>query len=224
MALFYKPYKIYFNDNYKKIKIRYPLQVQKCNVKHYKMIIKTKYNSMDVRETGSFRASSVLSGALTVEASLILPVMIFALTSVLFILQIVGLWNHLGQVSADSVRRFSAMAEWDESDSEMGLYPIFLSGLDYDYIEKSGIYGGVAGLSVKPKVDDREIHLNLGYTVRIPFGFFRLPWIHLNQQAVVKRWTGLQLEKDTDNDDDNDLKVYMAENGSVYHRDRECTH
>lgn len=221
MALFYKSYKANLIEKYNKIKILYPLQVQKCNVNQIKLY--KKKNSMDACKPGPFHISSGHRGSLTVEASLALPIMILALTSILFIMQLVGVWNHLGQAAADSIHRFSAIAESGGNGDVISIYPLFISQLDGSFLQQSGIEGGISGILVEPDMKEEDIVLEIKYDVNVPFGMFPLPSIRFNQRTIVKRWNGCQ-PTDHSIGTDGKIMAYVAENGAVYHKDRECTH
>ena len=72
-------------------------------------------------------------------------------------------------------------------------------------------------------MNEEEIELEIKYDVSVPFGLFPLLSIRFNQRAIVKRWNGFQLEGYPIGKDGTTM-VYVAENGTVYHKNRECTH
>ena len=73
--------------------------------------------------------------------------------------------------------------------------------------------------------DDNEdiIRLHKNVVAKSPVGL--LGWLNcrLYVQCVVKPWTGYDVTKTKERDEEDSI-VYMTENGSVYHKNRACTH
>ena len=71
--------------------------------------------------------------------------------------------------------------------------------------------------------NDDLIRLQKNEVVESPFGILKLPACRLHIQCVVKPWTGYDVT-DGKYRDEEDVLVYMTEYGTVYHKNRACTH
>jgi hypothetical protein len=98
---------------------------------------------------------------------------------------------------------------------------VIKSGFDGIRFDGSGLFSG-----------EDYIDIIVSYQVVIPIKIFLLKDIPLVQRVRLHKWTGYdvpavyqqeEVEKDTDKET-NDITVYVTATGSVYHKDRNCSH
>ena len=81
----------------------------------------------------------------------------------------------------------------------------------YAYVTE-GIFGG-----------NENICLQKNRVIKSPFALLSAPDCRLHVKCVVKPWTGYDVTVGK-NRNEEDMIVYMTEHGSVYHKNRSCTH
>jgi hypothetical protein len=83
----------------------------------------------------------------------------------------------------------------------------------------SCIKGGTAGISLRSSSSsDVYVTLQAVYRVKLPIPFFHLQGIAVTQNSKSHKWTGDR------GDLAEDTYVYVTENGTVYHRSRDCSY
>ena len=74
---------------------------------------------------------------------------------------------------------------------------------------------------------DETVDLTAAWQLKNPTGLFQIPGFFTVQRAAVRKWTGRTgsgLHTDHEGENESSRTVYVAENGSVYHTDPNCTH
>ncbi|HHU72479.1 MAG TPA: hypothetical protein GXZ21_10695 [Clostridiales bacterium] len=142
---------------------------------------------------------------------------------------------------------FSEEAEGAESlvgdiASEIGLSELIASSINSGmlklysskYIDKmrldsSSIVKGFDGLSFYESSvlkDDDFIDIIVKYKIRLPIKLFPIDDMEMVQRVKLRGWTGIQFSPNytLNEDSDEDTIVYVAKTGSVYHRNKSCSH
>lgn len=180
-----------------------------------------KYIIQFVQERASIPGSK---GSITVEASLSIPIFLFAVLCLIYLLEVQGI-----QMSIHSAAQ-SAAKNAAEDIAAIPVLNIFkmksdmVSAVGADRLEQSIIDGGSSGLSCLTswyQPDTGEIHVNISYRVRLPFPGFMNLGVRQKDEFIVKAWTGY--EKSGMDDDDGSI-VYITDGGSVYHTNYQCTY
>lgn len=180
------------------------------------------------------RKISKRTGSLTVEAALILPIFIYFIISFLYFIQIF-LLQEMIQKSITQVGLDTAKVSYILSDYiDDNLLKLQAAGhVDMDTINNSCILHGWDGVSFKgSSVMDQDncVDIHVSYHIRIPIGFFHLKDIPMVQRVRLKCWTGIRIDPSylTDEtgteEDSQDVKVFITETGTVYHKRRDCSH
>lgn len=88
----------------------------------------------------------------------------------------------------------------------------------------SGLKQGIDGISLaRSFVAPGEIHLRADYVCHFPF--FSIGTIRLKSECAVHPWTGYQGENQGEGGGQTEKEmVYVAENGEVYHKQKDCSH
>lgn len=182
-------------------------------------------------------------GSLTVEASLVLPIFLFAIVAFLYFFQIMwiqervhfGLWETGKEMSKYGYVYDSAGITGMEPDEYKTTTRNLISGvlvrermksyLPDSFVNESCVVGGAGGIrySTSAFEEDSEICLLATYKVKIPLLHFISPEYSIVQQVKTRGFTGTE-EIGSGEDDEDDIEVYITENGTVYHCSPTCTH
>lgn len=170
-----------------------------------------------------------VQAGMTVEASIALPLCLFFLVNLGSAVEMIRLHNNL------------QLALWD-TGSRLALYGCEQGGntlasvasgfyvknriLDYvgeDYLDSSPLVRGSAGLQLWEsdmlKQGD-ELDITLTYAVGPVFSLGGFRGFRMGNRYFVHLWNGYEIPVD---EEENEI-VYIAENGRVCHRNRNCTH
>lgn len=71
--------------------------------------------------------------------------------------------------------------------------------------------------------NEENIRLQKNRIIKAPFGLLALPNCRLHTKCVVKPWNGYDVTKGKNRAEEDSL-IYMTEYGTVYHKNRSCTH
>lgn len=106
--------------------------------------------------------------------------------------------------------------------------------LDTDKIDHSCIVGGFDGIRFddsKLMQGNNDIDIVARYKIRIPVRLFGLFEKEVIQRVRLRGWNGQELtplylasEENTGDDKNDEAIVYVAETGTVYHLNRNCSH
>lgn len=103
--------------------------------------------------------------------------------------------------------------------------------LNVDKINQSHVLNGFDGLSFYQSTvlnGDEFIDIIVNYRIRLPVILLTLDDMEMVQRVRLRSWTGLQVKSNYSVNEDSqgqeDTIVYVTETGTVYHRDRNCSH
>ncbi len=201
------------------------------------------------------RASYVTFGAsITVEASLVMPLIIFAMVS---LIQIMIFMNVQLKVQTTLYRQtmkaagysFAAEAvleglpgELSEDDhaevadivkngiTELLIKHMVINELGDGFFEKPWISGGKDGIQVifSGSAGQKDIDVILHYELRLMYNIFGIKSVPMIARAHLGKWTGVTRIPDEDSKSgdtaDDADRVYITRNGAVYHLYRDCTY
>ena len=185
--------------------------------------IKNDFSRYIIKKSGR----TVLSASMTMEAAFIIPLFVFFTIALIHVINIVGFENRVNEAMYNAVRQCS-VAEYVKEGTGNAAIAHGLAIKDLcDPADTVGVRGKAAGLIfLRSDSDGENIDYILDYVVKSPAGFLGIRDITCSQKLSVRKWIG--------NDDSNGDRqgaenekseiVYITESGTVYHRDRECTH
>lgn len=186
----------------------------------------------------------------TVEAALVLPIMIFAVCAFLYFLIILNTQVALHEELVKNARNMSRYAftyeeimdmtpsQEEELKKEMEpelkdvLFHGFSSayaleqmkkGIGKERLDQSCIKHGADGLSLLGESlisDNRMVDMTLRYQVRIPYISVSLSCV---QRVRIRTFTGFMPSGEEGGTEAEEI-VYITETGSVYHTNKYCTH
>lgn len=245
LSLGNKSSKVTINHN-----IIYPLRI-KQNVSMICSPVKQKVrvNFLKIGKLKFFpgKASSCVSpalqGGMTVEAAILMPFFLLLILSLLSFLEIIRLHNSITMGLREAGAPISVygyvharMKEGKGIDLS-GIVPNVILSYGYvgnkvkefageAYLENSPLSEGASSIqywqsSILEK--DDLVDLKAVYTAELDFNVAFLPKIKLVSRYYGRAWTGYQVEGNSTGEA-LDVNVYVTPGGTVYHRNRYCTH
>ncbi len=165
--------------------------------------------------------STSIPASLTVEAALVFPIVLFVLCGMLFFFRVLQI-GHM-TYGALAVSGSSLSLELETEDEGIGrAMGYFFHELTKENFPFQHIVNGKLGFRwTKTQLSGDYVDLWIHYDCKMPFRLLGLRNISITQRVRMKKWTGYQSGT---GDGTREQWVYLAENGSVYHLTRECTH
>lgn len=189
------------------------------------MINNPNTNLSNLSKRNSFRASVPGSkGSLTIEASFTIPIFLFAVLCLIYLLEIQAI---------DFTIKAAAQEAAKQSAADMAVLPVLntyslrqdmIDLIGSERLDRSIIEGGSEGINCWTSyynTVDEEVVVNINYTVKLPFPEFLELGLKRKISFHIKAWTGYAGQNQGDAEDEI---VYVTENGVVYHTDYQCTY
>lgn len=161
-------------------------------------------------------------GGVTIEAALVMPLFLFAMTGLLMLGQALSVEEEIARGALETAR-YCARQEKAQASILMAKQ-IFLGYVDQEFLNRLPLEGGSKGIHFIGSYYDQqrdEIHLTASGKIRISIPFFPNFKVTVIQNVVQKAFCGYDYKKDQG---ESDPYVYVTANQSVYHTNRECTH
>lgn len=188
-------------------------------------------DNLDLKERAPYAAFR-LNGSLTVEASLVLPVFIFAIVALLFFIQAIkinvqiqkAVYNQTMKVAGYSyylnVADPPAIVE-NLMEAET-VKAMIINELGTDFMNNPYLVNGSNGFTLNfTNIFEEDIlDVALQYKLKVPFDIFRIGKVPFVARARCKTWGG----EETDKSEIEKEIVYVTTYGVVYHEDRKCTY
>lgn len=164
------------------------------------------------------REKKRIAASMTVEASLVLPIFLFAMILIGYLGQMMRCQDEVQEALTRVARE--ASAEYGATQSSlMKSKAYYITKLNV-YLE--GAVGSVTFLESHLMEEEDEIDLIAGYRMETPFRLLGLGTFHFRQRVHTRAFTGVdRRERESLQEDPT---VYIAETGSVYHRTCDCTY
>lgn len=174
------------------------------------------------------------TGSLTVEAALVLPIFIYFILAFLYFIQIFTtqemIQKSITKLGLDTAKHSYIISEYiDESLLKFHAE----SYVDIDTINNSCIVYGWDGVSFQGSSvldQDNCVDIVVSYYIRIPIKLLQLKDIPMVQRVRLKSWLGTSVDpsytkkEENSQGDREDIRVFITDTGTVYHRRRDCSH
>lgn len=190
---------------------------------------------------GEERISLFTSASLTVEAAMILPIFLFALSCLIMIGQIIQIQTRLQnalEMTAEKVASYS-YAEELVRENVNGLNSIIaewiIDGITFaavkneiielagkNYLDHSCLKDGSDGLYLIGSTISTEkefVDIVLSYKIRAPIPIFFDNQLWITQRSRRRLWIGSKKAEEK-----VEVLVYVTVNGSVYHTNMDCSY
>ena len=174
-------------------------------------------------------------GSFTLEAAVVLPVFAAFLAFILFYFRILMVQQNLTEAMELSARELAvaAYAEQygvDESLLKVGSLAGAIANVNKEYSERSEGEGyrymvlKKAGINLAlSDLNGDYVTLNASYGLTLPVELLGKRLFTMKQTVKARKWTGYD-PGGNGTQEEEDIWVYIAPNGRVYHKDRDCTY
>lgn len=180
----------------------------------------------------------MVKAGMTVEASILLPIFLFAMLSLSSAIEMIRLHSNLQTALWNTGRKLQLYGSFlsdpedgavieeakDLSVSYLYVKRDICSFLGEEYLENSPLTYGIKGLQFAESeifTDDDHMELNLTYKVSSGSVLIQTPSFWMANRYYGHMWNGYDLQTGKDS---IISYVYVTEYGEVYHKDRNCTH
>lgn len=175
-----------------------------------------------------------LSAGTTVEAALVIPLYVYAVMAVIYVMQIVSVKNDISVAAYNSIRTMSkyyygyeALTDAKNKFPATTAYACMMSELGADYAKDNNIVGGSAGIILigsKMPDTDGTISITIRYSVRNPFDIFGIGIVTVKQTYKSQAWLGEDRVSADILNNKRESEVFITEYGEVYHLTADCTY
>lgn len=222
---------------------------QKCpKISHnpeYHMYYKKQSKLSDLKSSAkrSVFLFSPAKGSITVETAFALPLFMFFCIQLISLIGILQLHSAVTAALHQEVSKLSLQAyayEMAGGDSQTTLTELLASAYlkekaieraGRDYLDGAMIENGSKGFTLLPTqismqagTDTQdEIGATLCYRVKPVVDILGFSGFSMASRCYMKAWTGYRLTAEEDGAGEEEL-VYITENGTVYHKSRNCSH
>lgn len=166
-------------------------------------------------------------GSLTIEASFVIPIFLFAMFMVLSVINLLRFHLNLQEAVHQETKKLAMTAYNEWNCSQGSIRTNVLKHLNGALMDKAPVKGGASGIDFsETRLNDREvIEIIASYDSELPYDSLGLFEKRFSTKCVMHTFTGYDkgLEGRTV-DESKEEYVYITETGTVYHRDRECTY
>lgn len=167
---------------------------------------------------------SGLKGIITIEAALTIPVFIFAMLTLISVIEIHCIRVKI-QYAMLNAGKEAAVCMVDIPVLDTGkLYSDIVNDIGSERLDHSLISGGASGISCSSSyysLMTGDINLKVSYNIKLPFPDFTNLNKSVEEVARIRSWTGYYKEN---NSSEEDEIVYITKHGTVYHTDHNCTY
>lgn len=169
-----------------------------------------------------------LKGSFTVEATVVLPVVICVFIFIMFFFRIIEVQTGI-QKALDESSRIMAVSTGIEGEntsaclaSEIVLAEVKMAKYK---VPMPYIFGGRLGISFLNSSDDGEyVDLNTSCYLPCPIRIFGFKGYAITNRAKVRKWVGYKPPSKEKKEQSDETIVYVAETGVVYHLTPSCTY
>ena len=176
-----------------------------------------------------FFSSASLKGSMALEGSMVLPIFLFFIMTVLLSIETVRLQSNI-QHALHQAGNFYASAAYQikyegapRQDATKHI-AAYMRGQPFSYLCVSGGEGGINIQDLSSADTNGIVHLKVDYGIK-PFLFW-LPIgdIHFEDEYFGHGWTGYFGNENADRNVEEDVCVYITKTGTKYHKSYDCTY
>lgn len=227
--LFLKIKQVTINQVEKRCSLR--MQKPPLFVKKLYCLGKTKF--LNTSKRAFLFSPSSISGSMTVEAAIVLPLFLFFFLNLLFYMEIFHLHGNMTMALREAgipMSIYGYSLEEQGSIAGVGMSYLYAGSkvrnyLTTEYLNDSPLTKGVNEIQyIHSKIMEKDmIDLVASYRVSPMISLMGFREFYLYNRFYARAWTGYDVTG-TRIEEGEEEWVYMTENGQVYHKNRDCTH
>lgn len=166
-----------------------------------------------------------LSASVTVEASLVVPLYVFAFTVFCYVLLLLNFQVKVDKALYNTARTIAKYAYTYDAGNVVDTVAagaLVVHEIGMDNIKNMGIVGGSAGFHfLFSDFEDGMVDLVVQYHVKFPFSIIGSIYLPCTQRARTRAFIGVNTGMD---EKEKKIYVYVTPTGKVYHKSLECTY
>lgn len=157
--------------------------------------------------------------SLSVEAAVVMPILIFAMVSVMFFFRVLTIQWGLS-VSEINATRILALTQ-NEDNSPMEVVAAIHGAIIKNDVSSNFILGHNVGIVLdSSKSNQRDIDITAKYFIKSPINYFGINGFPITQRIRIHKWIGYDPHEEIN----ENSYVYIAQTGVAYHRDISCSY
>lgn len=212
----------------KKTNVYLPNKNLLCSVPTASISRKNCTNSKGYSKRHRFILPGALKASFSLEAAVVLPVMVCAVVFVLIFFRILSVQWGVTVGSQDVARSVAVYGDGGSQLQEGGILgkTAIMATAHGKVMEKQVpvkfVTLGQAGIDFSAStIDEKDVSVESRYLIQLPVGLFGPMVFNLNHNSTAKRWVGYDPHEDDAGDDEY---VYVTKTGVAYHRDIGCSY
>lgn len=162
-------------------------------------------------------------GSMTIEAALTVPLFLFAVLCLVYLLEIQAVKFSVSAAAYSAAKNAAEDIPIISVLNPIKLKSDIVNAVGSERLDRSIVKGGSSGIHCWTSYyseQDGMIHINVNYQIRLPFPGYTGTGTKIRHQFEVKAWTGYQRPGIESEDD---TIVYITDTGIVYHTDYQCS-
>ncbi len=180
----------------------------------------------EVSNMAIYKINNKIPAAATVEASLVIPLYLYAVLTLIYILQFINVRCDIDEAAYYALKYQTGIVHLSGAVTSASIYGSLLNHLGYNYASSHNIIGGNAGIIVlvDRSSDSSILNVDITYHIKNPFDIFGIGILTQKHTYTVEAWLGEDKSREWKKDcDTENEKVYITENSDVFHRKRQCS-
>ena len=165
-----------------------------------------------------------LNASASVEGAIVIPLFIYAVMSIMFIMQVIAVRIHINNAFYVTLRKCAGYVYVYENSGNVPkgmvaetIRRLLIDEIGTDYAADHNIMGGNAGImfmSSKILNNNSVIDIKLTYSIKNPFDIFGLSTIRVTDRKRINAWLGEDKDNFAGNVSDKEY-VYITAGGEV---------
>ena len=165
-------------------------------------------------------------GSITVEAAIIIPIFIFAMLFIYITIESIRTKTFVYEGFAETADVLAQETYIQNGNVVLANYYL-QEKIDNNYLVEKRVENGIKGISFSGSnflTSDGHLELNIKYQIKFELPFLGDFNVKIKEKIKQKAYIGKKNNKILQGEDVVDMYVFVAENKSVYHSSRTCSH
>nr|WP_317283231.1 pilus assembly protein [uncultured Sellimonas sp.] len=167
-------------------------------------------------------SASRRKGSLTVEAAVVIPLFLFTMMVLIYLLEIMAIETNIRAGMQYAGKKYAENTYVTPLTGTKVLEKDVIEAVGPERLNRSIIENGASGLDCSNSYVDplnKILYLKIKYIVKIPVPKFVVPGIEKTESIRIKGWNGYESSLPVS---EEQKIVYVTEHGVVYHKDYHC--
>lgn len=181
--------------------------------------------SISDRERASASDSKTrIKGSVTVESALTIPLFLFAVMCLVYLLEIQAIRFSIGTAAHGAAKIAAEDAAIHPFFNPVKFQADLVNLAEAERLDRSIISGGSSGIrcwATYYDSNDEVLHIKVSYKLQLPFPEYTGIRLKQEHEFQVKAWTGYADQNEAEGEESI---VYITETGIVYHTDYRCSY